>query len=88
MTDKEKELQAEAIDYYRKQIADLKKENAELEKACDETPTLDDCEEYDFDNEYESEQFANRITRDWEHFTEYWVAPELTKEENDYLLVA
>ena len=30
MTDKEKELQAEAIDYYRKQIADLEKENAEL----------------------------------------------------------
>ena len=32
MTDKEKELQAEAIAYYRKQIAELKKENAELEK--------------------------------------------------------
>lgn len=30
MTDKEKELQAEAIDYYRKQIASLEKENAEL----------------------------------------------------------
>ena len=30
MTDKEKELQAEAIGYYREQIAELKKENAEL----------------------------------------------------------
>lgn len=53
----------------------------------DETPTIDDCEEYDFDNEYESEQFANRITRDWEYFTEYWVEPELTQEEKDYLTV-
>lgn len=30
MTDKEKELQAEAIDYYRKRIAELEKENAGL----------------------------------------------------------
>lgn len=30
MTDKEKELQAEAIGYYRKRIAELEKENAEL----------------------------------------------------------
>lgn len=53
----------------------------------DETPTLCCCQEYDLDNEYESEQFANRITKDWEYFTEYWVAPELTKEESDYLTV-
>lgn len=33
MTDKEKELQAEAIGYYRKQIADLEKENAELKES-------------------------------------------------------
>ena len=33
MTDKEKELQAEAIGYYRKRIA-------ELEKSCDETQEL------------------------------------------------
>lgn len=30
MTDKEKELQAEAIGYYREQIAELKKENTRL----------------------------------------------------------
>lgn len=30
MTDKEKELQAEAIGYLRKRIAELEKENAEL----------------------------------------------------------
>lgn len=32
MTDKEKELQAEAIGYYRKRIAELEKENAELKE--------------------------------------------------------
>ena len=31
MTDKEKELQAEAIGYYRKRIAELEKENAKLQ---------------------------------------------------------
>jgi len=39
MTDKEKELQAEAIGYYRKQIAELKKENAEL-KGLKDVATL------------------------------------------------
>lgn len=32
MTDKEKELQAEAIGYYRKRISELEKENAELKE--------------------------------------------------------
>ena len=32
MTNKEKELQAEAIGYYRKRIAELEKENAELKE--------------------------------------------------------
>jgi predicted nuclease with TOPRIM domain len=41
MTDKEKELQAEAIDYYRKQIAELKKENAVLKEKVN---ILDNCD--------------------------------------------
>jgi predicted nuclease with TOPRIM domain len=34
MTDKEKELQAEAIGYYRKRIAELEKENKALGERC------------------------------------------------------
>ena len=36
MTDKEKELQAEAIGYYRKQIAELEKENKTVSRKADE----------------------------------------------------
>ncbi len=41
MTDKEKELQAEAIGYYRKRIAELEKENAELKEKCQDR--CDEC---------------------------------------------
>lgn len=40
MTDKEKELQAEAIGYYRKQIADLENENAELKERLKEHESI------------------------------------------------
>lgn len=49
MTDKEKELQAEAIGYYRKRIADLEKQNAKLQAKID-----------DWQSEYiELENFTN-----------------------------
>ena len=76
MTDKEKELQAEAIAYYRKQIAELKKENAELKKLKRECETSLCRAEYQYN--YEQLTKAKEIIK---KLKALYFSPIVTKDD-------